>query len=685
MDEAKAALPHPPARARPQAQPHRPPLKAVDLDARARRALQHFAPAYVVVDRDRRIVHFGGDTGRWLAPASGAASLDVFQMLPRTLACVVNEAVTAVFDDGRASVREHLAPPRADCRPLRLIVTPLHGRDGTVDACVVGFDEMDAPAMVDDDCGASGDQARLCALEAELEATRAQLRAAVEMHEQVEAELGIVNERYRLVNETLVAANAQLRESVRDIGDMSDQLHAVESGVADGQTTAPGGTGLIQRLLREAPIALVLLDRELRIVDFSQATSELFRLRDEDRGRPLTDIACSFDHPHLASDLERALSQGDVVERLLTHSAGQRVFLLRACACGPQLPGVDADAAGMVLACVDVSAALSRKHADARLAAIINSSRDAVIGFSLYDRITDWNPAAERIFGFTTAEALGMPLARLLADERSPEAEDFFAGRRRDGGPAQFEMTWRRPDGEKLHLELLYSPVRDSEGKQFAGELSARDISERRLATQRMELMVAELNHRVKNTMATVQAIIAQTLQSTPDPAVFSDRLLARLLALAKAHTALSRHAWRGISLAEMIATEMEPWQRAEAGRVDARGEELALPAKHALALSMALHELTTNAGKYGALSTDGGCLAIRWCRDLVDGQPWLRMDWSEHGGPPVTAPRHHGFGSRLLREGLAYELGGSVALEFPREGLHCVIRIPLDPPDDAA
>jgi len=200
---------------------------------------------------------------------------------------------------------------------------------------------------------------------------------------------------------------------------------------------------------------------------------------------------------------------------------------------------------------------------------------------------------------------------------------------------------------------------------------------------QHVELMLDELNHRVKNTLATVQSIAMQTMAKAPDLEAFRIAFNARLLALSKTHNLLAADAWTGARLRDIVTSELEPYRREGAAgdadrRVRVQGDEVRLSPKHALALSMAIHELATNAAKYGALSGPAGTVTVRWTLRHVDGGERLHLEWIEAGGPPVAEPARRGFGTRLISEGLAFELNGDALLTYERSGVKCVIDVPL-------
>jgi two-component sensor histidine kinase len=199
------------------------------------------------------------------------------------------------------------------------------------------------------------------------------------------------------------------------------------------------------------------------------------------------------------------------------------------------------------------------------------------------------------------------------------------------------------------------------------------DAVERAQAEQRQRLLINELNHRVKNTLATVQAIAFQTLKGDIPLSEARGRFEARLLALSRAHSLLTARNWEGACLRQVVADATE-YLAGEQGRFDVAGEEVLLAPRPALALALAFHELGTNAAKYGALSVEGGTVSIRWKAQ----RGTLRIEWRERGGPAVKAPERRGFGSRLIERGLTADLGGRAALEFGPEGLVCTIEAGL-------
>jgi two-component sensor histidine kinase len=203
------------------------------------------------------------------------------------------------------------------------------------------------------------------------------------------------------------------------------------------------------------------------------------------------------------------------------------------------------------------------------------------------------------------------------------------------------------------------------------------EIQQHRRTEDALRFAMRELDHRVKNTLATVQSVADQTVRSSKSLSEFDSAFQGRIQAMARIHTALAGRRWEGLAVGELIDLVVGPYRRhADSVAVDG-ADATFLPSELARVLGMALHELATNAAKYGALSTDEGRLAIS-SRVDADGTPCLHIWWSERGGPPVARPAQRGFGMQLIEEALAYEVEGCVRLSFPGEGLRCEIEIPV-------
>lgn len=265
---------------------------------------------------------------------------------------------------------------------------------------------------------------------------------------------------------------------------------------------------------------------------------------------------------------------------------------------------------------------------------------------------------------------------------------DLFA-RQMSGGLDSYaiEKSFIRADGETGWVELRASRVDGADGRPAYGVRVIRDITQEKRLAQQQSLLINELNHRVKNTLTTVQSITFQTLRNGGAELGLQTAIEGRLVALSRAHDVLTRENWEAADLAEIIAVAARPYVVGQAARLTAVGPETKLAPQVALGFAMALQELATNALKYGAWSVSDGVVEVLWRRSSTD-PGMLDLVWRETGGPPVTAPTRRGFGARLLERGVGTEVGGSCVLDFASSGLICRITARIGergPPEDSA
>ncbi len=322
----------------------------------------------------------------------------------------------------------------------------------------------------------------------------------------------------------------------------------------------------------------------------------------------------------------------------------------------------------------DISERKRVEEVEGWLAAIIESSDDAIISKNLESVVTSWNAGAERLFGYKAEEIIGRPITVLFPEERQDEEERILERIRRGERVEHFESTRQRKDGRLVEVSLTMSPIRDAQGRIVGASKIARDITKHKEAERLQRLLVHELNHRVKNVLATVQAIAHQTFSTRKSGDSVRETFEARLLALSKAHDLLTRENWDGAGLSQVVAEALAPYHR---DRFEVRGPDVRLTPKTALALTLALHELATNAAKYGALSVPSGRIAISW-RVQPDDPPRLAFRWQERDGPLVSPPSQKGFGSRLIERSLALELAGEVKITYDPTGVVCELNAPL-------
>jgi PAS domain S-box-containing protein len=439
--------------------------------------------------------------------------------------------------------------------------------------------------------------------------------------------------------------------------------------------------GFFRQILGVLPAAVYTTNAAGQITYFNEAAATLWGCRPElgssewcgswklywPDGRPL---------PHDQCPMAIALKEGRPIhgmEAIAERPDGSRVSFMPF---PTPLYGESGVLLGAVNMLVDLTDRDRASEYEQRLISIVTSSDDAILSKDLNGIITSWNRGAEQLFGYTAEETVGKPVTMLIPTERRDEEPKILQRIRSGERIDHYETIRRRKDGSLVEISLTVSPIKNADGEIIGASKIARDITERRRAQEQQALLLGEMKHRVRNTLATVQAIATQTLRSAASED--RDAFLARLRALAGAHDLLTLERWNQAPIGDVVAGALNAFQGSHGARIAIAGpKDAVLDAHKAMLLAMALHELSTNAIKYGALSNEGGQVSVRW--DLVPGDEAQRLKfvWQESGGPPVKPPERKGFGSVLIERALQRELGG-VEYTFDPGGVTCTLELKL-------
>ena len=314
------------------------------------------------------------------------------------------------------------------------------------------------------------------------------------------------------------------------------------------------------------------------------------------------------------------------------------------------------------------------RESEGRLAATYNH---ALVGIAEIDR-NGWILRANEQFSVMSGYSLDELRAKTIFDitHEADVASDRQLFDQQWSGSGQgytIEKRYVRKDGGVIWVELAASVVRSADGSEAFGVRIVRDITDKKRAEEQQRLLLHELNHRVKNTLSVVQGLFHQTFKASAVPPHLVRSFEGRLGALAAAHNLLMKQTWEATPISDAAEAALRPFQTTE-GRICLDGPATLLTPSATVTFTLALHELATNAAKYGALSKDSGTVEVGW---RVDAQT-LTLVWRERGGPPVAKPVRTGFGTRLLERGVAGDLGGAVTLDFDLAGLECTISAPL-------
>jgi PAS domain S-box-containing protein len=334
------------------------------------------------------------------------------------------------------------------------------------------------------------------------------------------------------------------------------------------------------------------------------------------------------------------------------------------------------DALGVVIGISSVVRDISEKKQAERgasmLAAIITSTTDGVVSKTLEGIVTSWNKSAERILGYTEADMLNKSIRKIIPPDRQEEEDRILATVLAGDIIDNFETVRVRKDGALIDVAVTVSPVRDASGRIVGASKIVRDITDKQQTREQLRTLLAEVNHRSKNLLSLVQAIARQMTRQGQQ--LDLDRFLERLQALAGNQDLLIQNDWRFIPLGELVRSQLRSFGDAIGSRIRIEGPPIELTPEAAQAIGMAMHELATNAAKYGALANDDGRIDIGWTRDGSS----FSMRWIEYGGPPVMPPTRSGFGSKVISDMVRLSLDGTVEVLFPTSGLRWHLTCPI-------
>jgi len=332
---------------------------------------------------------------------------------------------------------------------------------------------------------------------------------------------------------------------------------------------------------------------------------------------------------------------------------------------------------GAVNMLIDISDRKQSEMAAQRLAAIVESSEDAIVSKDLNGIITSWNASAERIFGYSADEVIGKPVTILIPPDHVDEEPRLLERIRRGERTDHYETIRRRKDGSLIPVSLTISPIRDASGQIIGASKIARDNTERKRAEERQQILVGEMRHRAGNLAALINALANQSRpKNSPEVDQYVERFLGRMRSVLAAGELVLASSSRTPDLADIARSALKPFADMYAPtRIKSSGPSLAISEQVGAGLALAIHELATNAVKYGALSTEEGSVTLSWTIRPEGSDKRVEIEWLEQGGPDVRAPERPGFGTRVIRSTLSGAKDGTVSLDFAPQGLCCRMR----------
>jgi two-component system CheB/CheR fusion protein len=659
------------------------------LARRSARMAERYAPAWAVVDADYEVLHFSGRTGRYLDPSAGTASLNLLNLVHRDIRLDLRAALHRAVTTGQTARLDRLSLTRGNEQLMfNIVVELVQGEAEESPGLLVLFQEagsvpVDAePATGAEDTQLGDEHARR--LEAELRITKERLQAAIEELETTNEELKASNEEYQSVNEELQSANEELETSKEELQSVNEELQTVNGELAHRVNDLAHANSDLKNVLESTQIATVFLDNDLRVRNFTPAVTEVFHLIDTDIGRPITHIVPRVRYDELADDVRRVLRTLTPVEREVGSPRDGTRYIVRV------LPyrSVDNFIAGAVLTFLDITAvaraetALHESEGRFRLMAQVvpaflftalpNGSRDYV------------NSRFYEYTGMQEGSALGQGWLAAMHPDDIESSQRRWDAAAAAGSAYEQELRMRSAAGTYRWFMVRAVPELDEQGRLIRWFGFASDVHERREAEARMRLLLAELQHRVRNILAVVRSVLTRTLETSDDLEDFAAHLSGRIGALARTQGVLARTGRGAVDLEELLREELVSQGGQDEHQVEMEGPQVMLRGRAVEALGLALHELTTNAIKYGALSTPRGHVSVHWRSYNTASGPRLALEWVESGmNLSGQEPERSGFGRELIEQGLSYELGATTVMEFRQSGLRCAIELPLPQRDE--
>ncbi len=664
-----------------------PTRLTANVSRQAEQIAERYAPAYVVIDSRFEVLHFSGRTGRFLEPVAGTATLDVISLVHRDLRIDLRSALYRALSEARRVEVQRLIMQQDDrATGVNLVVEPIG--TGDVTSLIVLFQdvgELPSGAAGGEEAGGSDHVERL---ENELRLTRDRLQATIEELESTNEELKSSNEEYQSINEELQSANEEMETSKEELQSVNEELQTVNGELGHRVTELGRSNSDLKNLLEATQIATLFLDNDLRVRSFTPSTIDIFHLLDTDVGRPLGHVVSRVTYPTLQEDVQRVLKTLVPIDRTVVHPSTGRHFAARV------LPyrRVDNYISGAVVTFTDLTAVheaeTAVRESEERLHSLVEGLTQLVWRSVELGRWTWASRQWAEYTGQSEADSRDRGwLAVLHPDDRARAADAWNDAAERGGFEIEYRIR-RASDGAYRWFQTRVTPIRDENGTIVEWIGASTEINDLRDLQERQGVLVAELQHRTRNLIGIVRQVALKTARGSSDLDDFRDRFRDRLDALARVQGLLSRlNEHDRVTFDELVATELAAHgvEPGGDGRIITEGPSgIRLRSSTVQTLAMALHELATNAVKYGALRQPEANLVVGWRVEdaaAAENQPWLHIDWRESGvamPPPGEVAQGGGQGRELIERALPYQLAARTTYHLGETGVHCTIAIPI-------
>ncbi|MFI5029735.1 MAG: CheR family methyltransferase [Reyranellales bacterium] len=683
-----------------------PPVQRVAADHEPlqslaeRQLLDRYSPAYVIINAEGDVLHGSSRTGKYLELPPGVPKIDIFSMGRQGLRSDLRAGVHKAIASGQVVVQRNvLVGTNGGRQMIDLVIQPLRTSAMQDPLYMVVFQDIGGiktqhdPEAPNDDGDDDLESAGQHQLDMELRATKERLQTTTEELESANEELKSGNEELSSMNEELQSANEELETSKEELQSINEELQTVNSELNARVEELSRANSDIANLLESTQIATVFLDHHLNVKNFTPSAKDIYRLVESDTGRPISHVRSRFQSDTVQEDAERVMRTLATIERQIESTDtgaryGMRMMPYRT---------VDNVIAGVVITFVDVT---KISAAEARINELTRDLRDRIASL---ETLLDVVPVGILIVG----DALKLDDvqvnrhgARLLGDGVGGGADPrrlvrplrLFQGERElrpDEQPVQltihsarpvasFEGQLLRADGERRDVMITSTPLFDEDGKVRGAIAAIVDISDSKNAEARQQVLLYELQHRVKNIIATISALAGRTLRADISPAEFVQAFQGRLRGMARTHELLSRSNWAGAPVGDLVESTLRSLVSLEPGAFKAQGPEVLLTPNAAATLGMVIYELATNAVKYGGLAQPPGRLDVHWQLAGPQQNGRVELVWTESGGRDVPRDLTPGFGLNFITRSIEYEMQGKAEREPAPGGLRWTIEFPV-------
>jgi two-component system CheB/CheR fusion protein len=653
--------------------------------------LERYAPAHVIVNARGDILHASPRTGKYLELTAGPPSINIFALARRGLRYDLQVAIRKTFETGDVTVQNNIVVEvDGGKQRINVITQPIKQEHAAL--CMIVFEDLGTVQPVANmNSRVETDDATLRPLEFELRATKARLQTTTEALEASNEELKMSNDELSSINDELQSANEELEASKQELQSLNEELLAVNAELNKRVQELSCANSDVANLLGSTQIATIFLDKDLAIRRFTPTAKGIFYLVESDVGRPIGHVRSMLrldDLEDLAENVMRTLAPtetqvetGDQAKRYI-----MRILPYRA---------ADNAIAGVVINFIDVT------RVTAAEAEVVRLTRDLRHRVESLERILDLVPAGILIFNNETLQHvqinryglrllgerhdqkgprdLTVPYKLAVGDRELPFWEQPLQKAAFTGEAiAPTEAVLTRQQGDCVQVMVSAEPLLDQRGAPRGAIAVIMDISKRKEAEARQSALLNELQHRVKNILATVAALAARMADGDGSLERFAVAFNDRVTAMGRVQELLSKHFWRNVGLNELASSVFTPYSQPRKEIIALSGPAVALEPYAATTLGMVLHELAANAAKHGSLSVPAGRVELSWqVAEQAEGNK-LRFAWVERNGPRIGAFPRMGFGTHFIMQMVDFELEGKAQFAFEGEGLRVVIEFPL-------